>query len=267
MSKARRRDDLRVTLFLAFTFDLGSVCMEFKIVLLMACANGLLLIFNGVLISRWRIKMIQQNKAYHNIELLNKDLRSQRHDFLNHMQIAYGLIELKEYEEASNYLNTIYGKINKLSSNIKTEKIAINALLQAKSNEAESKGIHFFVNASSRLADIVMEEWALCGCISNLIDNAFEAALYYEEEQCVWVRIHEDMSYYYFEVDNTGKILDEQEAIHIFEEGNTNKSEEGHGLGLYIVKKALKNFGDVWATPADHGMIFTIRVTKMTDKT
>lgn len=241
--------------------------MEIKMIIVLACVNGLLLFLNGILISRWRLKMVHQQKAYHNIELLNKDLRAQRHDFLNHMQVTYGLIELKEYEEASLYLNKIYGEINKLSNNIKTEKIAINALLQAKSNEAEHKNIHFFVNASTRLSDIGMEEWELCGCLSNLIDNAFEAAQNYEEEKCVWIRIYEDMGNYFIDVDNTGRTLSSEEAVLIFEEGITSKSGEGHGLGLYNVKKALKDEGDVWTSQVDHGMIFTLRIAKTSNKT
>ncbi len=58
-----------------------------------------------------------------------------------------------------------------------------------------------------------MEEWSLCGCLGNLIDNAFEAAKDYRDEKCVWIRIKEDMSNYYFEVDNTGKILGPQEMM------------------------------------------------------
>lgn len=241
--------------------------MDIKIIILIACVNAVVLLINVVVIGKWRLKLDHQKRAYQNIELLNKDLRAQRHDFLNHMQVAYGLMELKEFEEAANYLNKIYGEINKLSNNIKTEKIAVNALLQAKSNEAEYKGIHFFVNIRTSLSEITMEEWELCGCLGNLIDNAFEAALYYEDEKCVWVRIYEDLGYYYFEIDNTGKSLNVQEIMAVFEEGHTSKSENGHGLGLSIVRKALKNYGDVSACNADHGMIFTIRILKVSNQT
>lgn len=235
--------------------------MEIRLIFLVVCANGLLLIINIFLISKWRQNK-QQIKAYQDIELLNNDLRAQRHDFLNHLQVTYGLIELNEYEEASRYLNKIYGKINQLNNNIKTEKIAINALLQAKSNEAEHKKIRFIVNASSKLSKVDMDEWDLCGCLSNLIDNAFEATYKVEDDRCVWIRIFEDMHSYFFEVANTGESLNAEELTSIFKEGITSKNQEGHGLGLFLVKKALKDFGDVWATSAEYGMIFTIKITK-----
>lgn len=239
--------------------------MEFRLVFLMVCANVLLLVINIFLISKWRQNK-QQIKAYQNIGLLNNDLRAQRHDFLNHLQVTYGLIELKEYEEASRYLNKIYGKINQLNNNIKTEKIAINALLQTKSNEAEQKKIRFYVDASSKLSEIGMEEWDLCGCLSNLIDNAFEATSKMEDDKCVWIKIFEDMNSYFFEVANTGESLNAEEITSIFKEGITSKSQEGHGLGLCLAKKALKNYGDVWAARAEYGMIFTIKISKKTIK-
>ena len=35
---------------------------------------------------------------------LNVAMRVQRHDFLNHLQVVYSLIEMREYEEANRYI-------------------------------------------------------------------------------------------------------------------------------------------------------------------
>ena len=35
---------------------------------------------------------------------MNIALRAQRHDFLNHLQVVYSLIEMREYEEANRYI-------------------------------------------------------------------------------------------------------------------------------------------------------------------
>ena len=65
------------------------------------------------------------------VEMLNNTLRAQRHDFLNHLQVVYGLIEMDEYEEARNYINKTYKDIQSVSQVLKTASPAINALLQA----------------------------------------------------------------------------------------------------------------------------------------
>jgi sensor histidine kinase regulating citrate/malate metabolism len=169
---------------------------------------------------------------------------------------------LKEYEEATLYLNKIYGKINQLNNNIRTDKIAVNALLQTKSHEAEQKNINFVVDASSNLSSIQIEEWDLCACLSNLIDNAFEATLKHDGMRYVWMKINEDMEKYTLEVSNTGKSLTKVELEHIFLEGVSSKKENGHGLGLYLVKNALKDKGVIQVTSAEFGMIFTICLLK-----
>ena len=40
-------------------------------------------------------------------EDLNITLRAQRHDFLNHLQVVYSLIEMKEYNEANDYIERV----------------------------------------------------------------------------------------------------------------------------------------------------------------
>ena len=38
-------------------------------------------------------------EAYRQLEQLNGMLRSQRHDFMNHLQVVYSLTDLKEYDQ------------------------------------------------------------------------------------------------------------------------------------------------------------------------
>lgn len=76
------------------------------------------------------------------VENLNNALRAQRHDFLNHLQVVYGLIEMDEYAEARNYINKVYKDIQSVSRVLKTANPAVNALLQAKLMTAEKNMIN-----------------------------------------------------------------------------------------------------------------------------
>ena len=51
---------------------------------------------------------------------LNTTLRTQRHDFLNHLQVVYSLMEMDEYKEACQYIEQVYGDIRAVSSSLKT---------------------------------------------------------------------------------------------------------------------------------------------------
>ena len=68
--------------------------------------------------------------SFHNLEKLNQTLRSQRHDYLNHLQVVYGLMQLEEYEELEKYLEPIYKDMQKTGKALRTSKPAINALLK-----------------------------------------------------------------------------------------------------------------------------------------
>ena len=93
-----------------------------------------------------RFKDNSMEDSVKNLEALNTTLRAQRHDYLNHIQVIYGLLELKEYEEAKNYLDPVFKDIVKLSRALKTAQPAVNALMQAKLEVAEKKGIDMLLD-------------------------------------------------------------------------------------------------------------------------
>lgn len=65
---------------------------------------AILLYFYSKLNQQYRI--LREN--YVRIEGLNTELRAQRHDYLNQLQVVYGLMELKEYEELKRYLTPVF---------------------------------------------------------------------------------------------------------------------------------------------------------------
>ena len=67
-----------------------------------------------------------------NLENLNLKLRAQRHDYMNHLQVIYGLLELGEYEDAREYMEPVFKDITRVTRAMKTSQPAVNALLQAK---------------------------------------------------------------------------------------------------------------------------------------
>ena len=83
------------------------------------------------------------------------------------------MLELEEYEEAYRYLHPPYEDIARIGKSI-GEKTKVNALLQAKMGNSELQ-ITFFVEVSSDLAALSMEQWEVCRILGNLIDNAFTA--------------------------------------------------------------------------------------------
>lgn len=115
-------------------------------------------------------------ESMNDLENLNRRLREQRHDYLNQLQIVYGLLELEEYEEAQEYLKPVFKDIMKVNRALKTAQPAVNALLQAKMETAEKQGIDFYLEVGTQLSNLSIEPWELCKVLGNLIDNAITAA-------------------------------------------------------------------------------------------
>lgn len=181
-------------------------------------------------------------ESHKNLEKLNSELRSQRHDYLNHLQVVYGLMQLEEYEELQRYLQPIYKGMQKTGKALKTSKPAINALLKAKMDEAENRNIDFYIEVKSDLRDLQMQDWELCKVISNIIDNAMSALDGKEGEKKIALEISEDRENYCFSILNNGPKIPEEMQGMIFKQGFTSKKEEGHGMGLYIVMSIIKSY-------------------------
>lgn len=175
------------------------------------------------------------------METLNNTLRSQRHDFLNHLQVVYSLMEMEEYEEANAYIEKVYGAITSVSRVMKTANPAINALLQVKLAACEKAGIKVQVNIQSAWKDLPIPGWEMCKVLSNLIDNAIDALEEVTDRQLT-VTLTEDLKFFRFSVSNNGPMIPLKSQKSIFNPGITTKS-AGHGMGLFIVKKVLNDRG------------------------
>jgi sensor histidine kinase regulating citrate/malate metabolism len=175
----------------------------------------------------------------------NNTLRAQRHDFLNHLQVVYSLIEMAEYQEANDYIEQVYGKITAVSRVMKTACPAVNALLQVKVAACEKAGIHVDVTITSKWENLehTLPGWEMCKVLSNLIDNAIDAMEDdAEREKRLSIALGENVKQYTFRVENTGAMIPESIRERLFIPGFTTKG-DGHGMGLHIVRRTLSNRG------------------------
>lgn len=233
----------------------------------------------------WRSNDNQFEETLHDLESLNMTLRAQRHDYLNHFQVIYGLMELGEYEEARKYLEPVFKEINKVGKVLKTAQPAVNALLQAKLETAEKAGIEVYLDIHSDLKELPMEAWNLCKILANVIDNAIRALTERAAETLakeaqttegstaaiqqpprMKIAISEEANAYYFTITDNGPEIPEGIRRNIYAPGVTTRKEEGHGMGLYIVKRILQEAGgkiEFQTTPENTS--FYIMLPRLTD--
>ena len=172
---------------------------------------------------------------------LNTALRAQRHDFLNHLQVVYSLIEMGEYPEANRYIEQVYGDIQSVSRALKTRCAPVNALLRAKMAEAEQRGAQVELSVNASWDTLPLPGWEMCRVLSNLIDNALDA-LRDTPQPRLWITLREDVKSDSFEVKNNGPAIPEKNLARIFEPGFSGKG-EGRGMGLHIARETMRQAG------------------------
>ena len=212
------------------------------------------IIFIGIINSFFTIKDIRYlNKnsyeysmlknTLEQLENLNNTLRGQRHDFMNHLQVVYSLMEMEDYPDAREYIEKVFKDIQKVNKVLKTSNPAVNALLQAKILYAEKRGIKTKIVITSSLQDLKVPSWEFCRILGNIIDNAIYALQEIEENRVIQIELFEDLKLYGFSIKNNGPRIPEELIEKIFEAGVTTKGEKGEGMGLSIVKEILQEYG------------------------
>lgn len=186
-------------------------------------------------------QLVGLDATVHQMTDLNHALRAQRHDFLNHLQVVYGLIEMGEYQEANRYIEQVYGDIQALSRVMKTACAPVNALILAKTAEAEEKGITVELNCAAAWENLPLPAWEMCRVLSNLLDNAMDAMAGTTEKRLT-ITLSEDVKGFSFEVRNSGPMIEREKQTLIFAPGISTKG-PGRGMGLFIARKTLREAG------------------------
>lgn len=194
-----------------------------------------------------------------NIQEMVHTMRSQRHDFNNHIQTVYGLINIGAYEEAKKYMNDVIVPVQS-SNRLLSDNHSITALLQVKANIAESKGINTDFSIAGSLKDPLIPVRDLNTILGNLIDNAIEATESHNGKKLIEVKIISSSDNIMVTVFNTGPKIHDQVKHKIFAPGFTTKK-TGQGIGLSSVKKIIDNYGgNIEVVNETEGVRFSVSI-------
>lgn len=227
---------------------------------ILMCCTTVITLISFLLFNKARNNSLQE--SIKNLEELNKTMRKQRHDYLNQMQVVYGLLDLGEAEEAKHYMDDILKEISKLSKALKTAQPAVNALLQAKLQMAEKQGIDMYLDIKADLKYLKLPAWELCKVLANVIDNGMTALSSIEKPRKLHIVIEQTVKGYHFEIKNNGPQIPKDQLEKIFIEGyTTKKNQEEHGMGLTIVKEIVaKAKGSIQVTSDEKTTCFVVEL-------
>ena len=208
------------------------------------------IVINSVAVFRNRASLLRSSYQFgllqdslSKLESLNSTLRAQRHDFMNHLQVVYSLIEMDEYISAKEYIERVYSDIQKVSRVLRTSNAAVNALFQAKLATCEKVGISVELDVTTQLKDLKVPSWEFCRVVGNLLDNAIYALQNKPQNKLLKIELHEDLKYYLLKVADNGEPIPNNHLDRIFESGFTTKGDRGEGMGLAISREIVETYG------------------------
>lgn len=200
------------------------------------------------------------NKIEHKDNIIAK-LRSQKHDYLKHLQVVYSLLNNNLNNDAKDYITNISNSFRSKTS--RYGKVSyLDAIASLKYEECLMKNINFDVYIQDFIDNLAIEPSDMSSVLLNIIDNAIDSlSTINKDNKYIKLFVYEDEFQYVISIKNNGPQIYNTESI--FEEGFSTKDGDNRGYGLYLVKNILDKYGyHIFASSDEFLTEFTILIPK-----
>lgn len=260
---------LLLQLFLFLLLAYNYIFAGFRIPAFVVLASAL-----GVMItSLWTVREMvrladkekEAEKAMVRLEEAQKlitALRSRHHDFVNHLQVVLGLIQMGLDDDAADYIKRLSKDLIEIEKLVSLERPEVAALISSKL--ASISYLQASLEINTDLAGLSIPPEKMVSILGNLLDNALYEASFYDEKW-IKIKIGEEEDWFVLEITNPG-IIEPKIQNRIFEPGFTTKAEKGSGMGLFIVKNLVNEYGGkiYFDSRLEEGItVFTVRLPKI----
>ncbi|MCD8356520.1 MAG: GHKL domain-containing protein [Clostridia bacterium] len=222
--------------------DVYTVAMNQGVVVLPFVLITSFLLLNAVLTLADYERLEQANRLaslreiyYQGLRREQSQVRILRHDLRNHLTVLQGLIEESDLAKARDYLEQIGGSPALQGSRRLCENEVANAVLSAKAEEMDRKGLDRDFQISLQ-ETIPIADMDLCALLGNALDNAMEAAVKAEDKRIsVRCRIEKGMLML--------KVTNELAGDEKTDFTTTKQDKKNHGFGLVGMREIATRYG------------------------
>ncbi len=178
------------------------------------------------------------------IQELIDEMKANEHEYKNHLNILYCMIQVCKEDElkdkAKKYIGNVFENKNLLNNLSKVENTILKAVLLSKINQAEKNEIDCYYFIDSQLEGVPLDDSELTVVLSNLLNNAIEAASK-SEKKVIEISTEYYEGKYIIEVSNSVDNLTKSMVADISKIRFSNKG-TGRGYGLYNVKNIVEKY-------------------------
>jgi hypothetical protein len=195
-------------------------------------------------VSDREILALQNRQARENYRQMKNHLNQLgglKHEIKNHTAALWLFIKEGQYKEAESYLEHYTSYVVPIAETIYHENFLINAAVGSLTQRAEGYGIKVDLNLKS--SPVRIEDHDLYSLLSNITENALEACAAMPEgkERFIRLSLTRREPYLNIRCENTrsGEIISVDDRI------QTSKSANGHGYGLWTIRRIVDSYNGI----------------------
>ena len=187
----------------------------------------------------FQIQAKNQLEMYRSISENFDNLKRRTHEFKNQISCIESLLDKKQYSKLEEYAKKIYGSLNNEPDAINTNNVIVNAILNTKYQEADSKGIVFVFRVND-LSELRLKDEDVVTILANLLNNAIEACETCEDKKVIKFKFVKEDDMIIIAVKNTYNydVIYENGEI----KSTKTSSVDEHGVGIKNVLKIIEKY-------------------------
>lgn len=195
-----------------------------------------------------------QINHYEKLEKLNSDMRTFRHDYINHLSSINALIGEGCYSDAQNYIDKLTESTHRNEAIFLTGNRLADAILTDKSDNCKDfADIEFDGCITDKI-----ENSDICIILSNALDNAVEACKKCSERGKISIFAQIRQGYWTMTMRNPTVNADSEGIMK-----TSKENEKNHGFGLLSIEQAVKKYDGTMAVSIKDGMFEMAVVLKI----
>ncbi|MBC9785366.1 GHKL domain-containing protein [Heliobacterium chlorum] len=222
--------------------------------------------------------MTMYRTALHSVELeqnleksklLVDQYRKNQHEFLNHLQVIFGFIQIQKPEMALEYIKEYDIRYRQGIHIGKIARADVGAILVSKMSSRIGETTKFIMNFEDDLSGIPIKSNEMVSLLGNLLQNALEAVQKVEEsERFIEIETKRADKATTIRVSNSGPVIPAAMVGKIFVFGVSSKDNPNSGVGLSLVKSITEKYhGTIRVDSNDVKTTFLVTLPDVTNVT